>query len=75
MLNRVDILAILALAICPAYSALGVAFAVLGLAAGLGALAFDFTLDAGFVGLEGEHIIEFAVACLRTKILKARELR
>ena len=70
MLNRVDILAILALAICPAYSALGVALAVLGLAAGLGALAFDFALDAGFVGLEGEHIIEFAVACLRTKILK-----
>jgi hypothetical protein len=75
MLNWVDILAILTLTICTTYSALSETLAVLRLAAGLGTFAFDFSLDARFVGLEGEHIIKFAVTCIRTNILKAKELR
>jgi len=75
MLNWVGILAILTLTICPAYSALRETLAILRLAARLGTFAFDFAFDARFVGLEGEHIIKFAITCLRTNILKAKELR
>jgi len=75
MLNWVDILAILTLTICPAYSALRKTLAILRLAARLGTFTFDFAFDARFVGLERKHIIKFAITCLRTNILKAKELR
>lgn len=69
MLNRIDILTVLALTVSPADSTLGVALAILGLTPGFGAFAFDFSLYFGFVGLQREQIIKFAFALVNRDIL------